>query len=131
MITSLPVQIAEVALGQREHALTGYLSSIIGTETTLRDFVRLCFAELGIEVAFSGKDAHEKGVVIDMDEERLAELGLSPDIIRFGQTIVRADTNTGYSLDFNNEQHLDILVGELMVLALTTAKDKRSPSSMN
>lgn len=41
-----------------------------GITTTVRDFVRMTFAELGIEVEFSGKDEHEKGVIIDIDTEK-------------------------------------------------------------
>jgi GDPmannose 4,6-dehydratase len=62
-----------------------------GTTTTVREFVRLSFAHLGIEVEFSGKDEHEKGVIIDVDQERLEELGLDKENFKFGQTIVKID----------------------------------------
>ncbi|UOQ96701.1 GDP-mannose 4,6-dehydratase [Hymenobacter sp. 5317J-9] len=35
-----------------------------GVTTTVREFVRLAFAELGIEVAFTGEGADEKGIVV-------------------------------------------------------------------
>src|SRR3954466_11614559 len=44
-----------------------------GVTTTVRDFVKMSFAELGIEVEFSGKDEHEKGVIIDTDDNKLLE----------------------------------------------------------
>src|SRR3569833_1301682 len=59
-----------------------------GVTTTVRDFIRMSFAELGVDVDFCGKVSHEKGVVIDIVEDRLAELGLKPDALRFGQTVV-------------------------------------------
>ncbi|WP_374950801.1 GDP-mannose 4,6-dehydratase [Mucilaginibacter sp.] len=62
-----------------------------GITTTVRDFVRLAFLELGIEVEFSGKNENEKGVIIDMDEQRMLELGLNADALRFGQTVVKVD----------------------------------------
>jgi GDPmannose 4,6-dehydratase len=62
-----------------------------GVTTTVREFVRMAFLEVGIEIEFSGKDANEKGVVIDMDEEKMLSLGLQPDTLRFGQTVVRVD----------------------------------------
>ncbi|WP_041537124.1 GDP-mannose 4,6-dehydratase [Pseudopedobacter saltans] len=62
-----------------------------GITTTVRDFVRMTFAELGIEVEFSGKDEHEKGVIIDIDTEKVAELGLDLDSLKIGQTIVKVD----------------------------------------
>lgn len=62
-----------------------------GVTTTVRDFIRMAFGELGIEVEFSGKDEHERGVIIDIDQERIEELGLNPDALRFGQTIIKID----------------------------------------
>ncbi|HVV55545.1 MAG TPA: GDP-mannose 4,6-dehydratase [Mucilaginibacter sp.] len=62
-----------------------------GVTTTVRDFIRMSFAELGIEVEFSGKDEHEKGVIIDMDQDKMDELGLNPDALKFGQTVVKVD----------------------------------------
>src|SRR5258708_8015072 len=48
-----------------------------GVTTTVRDFIRMAFAELGVEIEFSGKDEHEKGVIIDIDELRAEVLGLN------------------------------------------------------
>src|SRR3546814_19710380 len=62
-----------------------------GVTTTVRDFVRLSFAELGIDVEFSGKGEREKGVVIDVDEPRLAALGIDATGIKFGQPVVKID----------------------------------------
>lgn len=63
-----------------------------GVTTSVRDFVRMSFAELGIEVEFSGKNEHERGVIIDWDEERMLELDLNPDLVNIGQTIVKVDS---------------------------------------
>jgi len=62
-----------------------------GITTTVRDFVKMSFAELGIEVEFSGKDEHEKGVIIDVDTEKATSLGLDVDSLKIGQTIVKVD----------------------------------------
>lgn len=62
-----------------------------GVTTTVREFIKMAFAELGIEVEFSGKDRNEKGVIIDIDEQKVAELGLNADALRFGQTVVNVD----------------------------------------
>jgi len=81
---------AKVATGQQECLYTGNLDELYpGTDTTMREFVRLCFAQLGIEIEFSGKDKYEKGVIIDIDEDKITELGLNTDSLRFGQTVVR------------------------------------------
>ncbi len=45
-----------------------------GVTTSVRDFVKMSFAELGIEVEFSGKNEHERGVIIDVDEIKARKL---------------------------------------------------------
>lgn len=77
-----------------------------GITTTVRDFVRLSFAELGIEIEFSGKGEQEKGVIIDCDQERLKELGLNPDLIKMGQTVVKVDPR------YFRPTEVDLLIGD-------------------
>jgi len=62
-----------------------------GVTTTVRDFVRMAFAEIGVEVEFVGKNEAEKGVIIDKDDQRLKELGISVEHIKLGQTVVKVD----------------------------------------
>ncbi|HWD90609.1 MAG TPA: GDP-mannose 4,6-dehydratase [Mucilaginibacter sp.] len=77
-----------------------------GVTTTVRDFIRMAFAELGIEIEFSGRDTHEKGVVIDIDEDRMRELGLKPDSLRFGQTVAKVDPK------YFRPTEVDMLIGD-------------------
>ncbi len=77
-----------------------------GVTTTVREFVRMAFAELGIEVEFSGKAEAEKGVIIDRDNERLKELGLDPEKIKLGQTIVKVDPA------YYRPTEVDLLIGD-------------------
>jgi GDPmannose 4,6-dehydratase len=77
-----------------------------GVTTTVRDFIKMAFAELGVEVEFSGKDEHEKGVIIDVDEQRLEELGLNKDALRFGQTVVKVDPK------YFRPTEVDLLIGD-------------------
>lgn len=62
-----------------------------GVTTTVREFVRQSFEEIGIEIEFAGKDENEKGVIVDFDEERLDSYGLDRDVVKMGQTVVRVD----------------------------------------
>jgi len=62
-----------------------------GVTTTVREFVRRSFEEVGIEIEFAGKGKNEKGVVIDFDETQLVSLGLNPELVKIGQTVVRID----------------------------------------
>jgi GDPmannose 4,6-dehydratase len=62
-----------------------------GVTTTVREFIRMAFAELGIEIEFSGQDENEKGVIIHVDEEIAQSLGLNLDALKQGQTVVKVD----------------------------------------
>ncbi len=41
-----------------------------GVTTTIRDFITLAAAELGLELAFKGEGIDEKGYIVNMDEKR-------------------------------------------------------------
>jgi len=77
-----------------------------GVTTTVREFIKMAFLELGIEVEFSGKDQNEKGVIIDIDEQKINELGLNPDALRFGQTVVKVDPK------YFRPTEVDLLIGD-------------------
>lgn len=77
-----------------------------GVTTTVRDFVRMSFAELGIEIEFSGKDENEKGVIIGFDEVLVSELGLSDTNLKPGQTVVRVDEK------YFRPTEVDLLLGD-------------------
>jgi GDPmannose 4,6-dehydratase len=62
-----------------------------GVTTTVRDFVRMSFALLGIEVEFSGRDQYERGVIIDVDEELILSLGLNDENLKPGTIVVQVD----------------------------------------
>jgi len=77
-----------------------------GVTTTVRDFIKMAFNELGVEVEFSGRDQHERGVIIDIDEQRAFELGLNLDFLRFGQTVVKVDPK------YFRPTEVDLLIGD-------------------
>lgn len=77
-----------------------------GVTTTVREFVRMSFEELGITVEFSGKDDNEKGVIIDVDQEKAKELGLNVDALKMGQTIVKVDPK------YYRPTEVDLLLGD-------------------
>jgi len=77
-----------------------------GVTTTVREFIKMAFLELGIEVEFSGKEQNEKGVIIDIDEQKVIELGLNADALRFGQTVVKVDPK------YFRPTEVDLLIGD-------------------
>ncbi|TCC94148.1 GDP-mannose 4,6-dehydratase [Pedobacter frigiditerrae] len=77
-----------------------------GITTTVRDFVRMSFAELGIDVEFSGKDENEKGVIVGLDVEVLSRLGLNDDALKLGMTVVKVDAK------YFRPTEVDLLLGD-------------------
>lgn len=77
-----------------------------GVTTTVRDFVKMSFAELGIEVEFSGKDEYEKGVIIDIDYDLANKLGLNTDELHFGMDVVKVDPK------YFRPTEVDLLLGD-------------------
>jgi GDPmannose 4,6-dehydratase len=77
-----------------------------GVTTTVRDFVKMSFAELGIEIEFSGKDENEKGVIIDVNQELVASLGLNDADLKPGTTVVSVDPK------YFRPTEVDLLLGD-------------------
>ncbi|WP_316840687.1 GDP-mannose 4,6-dehydratase [Pedobacter gandavensis] len=77
-----------------------------GVTTTVRDFVKMSFAELGIEVEFSGKDQYERGVIIDVDQEIIQKLGLNDEFLKPGTVVVQVDEK------YFRPTEVDLLLGD-------------------
>jgi GDPmannose 4,6-dehydratase len=77
-----------------------------GVTTTVRDFVKMSFAELGIEIEFSGKAENEKGVIIGLDVELISGLGLDPEKLFLGSTVVKVDPK------YFRPTEVDLLLGD-------------------
>jgi GDPmannose 4,6-dehydratase len=77
-----------------------------GVTTTVREFVKMAFAEVGIEIEFSGKNEFEKGVIIDIDQQRVEELGLNSENLKFGQTVIKVDP------EYFRPTEVELLIGD-------------------
>jgi GDPmannose 4,6-dehydratase len=77
-----------------------------GVTTTVREFIKMSFNQLGIEVEFSGKDEFERGVIIDIDKQKAEEFGLNTDFLKFGQTVVKVDPK------YFRPTEVDMLIGD-------------------
>jgi GDPmannose 4,6-dehydratase len=77
-----------------------------GITTAVREFVRMSFAELGIEVEFSDKNEAERGVVINIDKDKFEELGLDVNSVKFGQTVVLVDPQ------YYRPTEVELLIGD-------------------
>ncbi|HXH99780.1 MAG TPA: GDP-mannose 4,6-dehydratase [Sphingobacteriaceae bacterium] len=77
-----------------------------GVTTAVRDFVKMTFGELGMEVEFSGKNEGEKGVIVDVDGAKIEELGLNKKLLKPGQTVVKVDPR------YFRPTEVDLLLGD-------------------
>lgn len=77
-----------------------------GMTTTVRNFVRMAFMELGIEIEFGGKDQYERGVIIDVDHDLVEQLGLNSRYLQPGQEVVRVDPK------YFRPTEVDLLLGD-------------------
>jgi GDPmannose 4,6-dehydratase len=68
-----------------------------GITTHIRDFVRLAFAEIGVELKFEGTEENEVGIVVESN-------GKYP--VKIGQTVVRVDTR------YYRPTEVDLLIGD-------------------
>ncbi len=84
-----------------------------GVTTTVREFIKMAFNELGIEVEFSGSDINERGVIIDVDQQKVKELGINAEALKLGQTVVKIDAK------YFRPTEVELLIGDA-----TKAKQK-------
>jgi GDPmannose 4,6-dehydratase len=69
-----------------------------GVTTTVRDFVRMAFAEIGVTLEFTGRDAHEKGIVVSSS---------NPDFqLEAGREVVSVDPK------YYRPTEVDLLIGD-------------------
>jgi GDPmannose 4,6-dehydratase len=68
-----------------------------GITTTIRDFVKMSFAELGVELGFRGKDEAEEGYVINNTGEYKLEAG---------RVVVKVDPK------YYRPTEVDLLIGD-------------------
>ena len=116
--------VAKVALGKESCVYLNSLSAEYNGDT-YRDIARICFAEVGIDIEVSGKDKYEKAVIIDIDDDRIEELGLDTDTFRFGETVVRVNgqLSPATETDSITADNLEMQVAHLMTKALEAAKE--------
>ncbi len=62
-----------------------------GQTTSVREFLRRAFAEVGIHLAFRGKGAHEEGVVDTIEREVFEKVTGRKPSLQVGHTVARID----------------------------------------
>ena len=80
-----------------------------GVTTTVRDFVQMAFAEVGITLHFEGKGVNEKGIIDSIDKvkfETIISQQLNTSTLTEGQTILEVDPS------YFRPTEVDLLLGD-------------------
>lgn len=77
-----------------------------GKTTEIREFARLSFAYLGIELEFVGTGEQEKGVIASVNTERLQELGIQNNGLVAGKQVIAVDPK------YYRPTEVDLLIGD-------------------
>ncbi len=62
-----------------------------GQTTAVRDFVKMSFSYVGIELEFHGAGVEEKGIISSINTARFQELGIDNSKLQVGQEVVAVD----------------------------------------
>ena len=84
-----------------------------GTTTSVRDFVRMAFNEVGIQLDFAGKGSDEVGTIASIDKDMFEETVGMECTLKVGDVRVRVDQF------YYRPTEVDLLVGDA-----TKAKEK-------
>ena len=76
-----------------------------GKTTEVREFARLSFEKLGMNLRFEGQGVDEKGIIDNIDEEKMHSLGIDKKFVKVGQTVVLVDPR------YFRPTEVDILLG--------------------
>ncbi len=78
-----------------------------GTTTTVREFIRLTFENIGIALGFKGEGEDEIGFIESIDSAKLAELGIAtPSNLKIGTEIIAIDKR------YFRPTEVDLLIGD-------------------
>jgi len=77
-----------------------------GITTPVREFVRMAFNDVGIELSFEGTAENEVGIVAAINQNRLAELELTDCKLKIGDVVISVDPY------YYRPTEVDLLVGD-------------------
>lgn len=77
-----------------------------GVTTEIREFARMSFRYLGVELAFEGKDEKEKGIIASVDKARAEELKLNLNAMTVGKEVINVDPK------YYRPTEVDLLIGD-------------------
>ena len=80
-----------------------------GTTTTVREFIKIAFAEAGIIIEFEGKGIEEKAIVVNIEKDKIP----TDSFVKNGDIVMEIDPN------YFRPTEVDLLIGDA-----TKAKEK-------
>jgi len=77
-----------------------------GVTTEIREFARMAFKYLGIELRFEGTGVDEKGIIASVDAARAEELKLNTAFLTIGKEVINVDPK------YFRPTEVDLLIGD-------------------
>ena len=77
-----------------------------GITTSVREFVRRTFLELGLTIEFTGTAEEETGILKSIDKQKLESLGIKTTSLAIGAVVVKVDPR------YYRPTEVDLLVGD-------------------
>jgi GDPmannose 4,6-dehydratase len=82
-----------------------------GITTEVREFIKKSFAEIGLELKFSGEGEKETGAIVSLDEKRFTESVGEQFIPDIKERIKTKDTVVGVDPAYYRPSEVDLLIG--------------------
>jgi GDPmannose 4,6-dehydratase len=85
-----------------------------GITTAIREFVRMSFAEIGIEIAFAGSGADEQGKMVSVDEVQFIQTVGEASYLEAIKDRIRQGDNTVVLVDpqYFRPTEVELLIGD-------------------
>ena len=81
-----------------------------GVTTTIRDFIKMSFAETGVQVEFKGQDESEEGYIVDINDEKFVKTVGAEYFEAFKKRI--GDSVVGVDPAYYRPTEVEILIGD-------------------
>lgn len=81
-----------------------------GITTTIRDFIKMSFAEVGVKVDFRGENENEQGYIAQIDEQKFSKIVGEEYVERFKKRI--GEVVVGVDPAYFRPTEVDILIGD-------------------
>ncbi|MBK8806775.1 MAG: GDP-mannose 4,6-dehydratase [Bacteroidales bacterium] len=83
-----------------------------GVTTTIREFIRLAGKEIGLEIAFTGQDAEEKGTIVSVDDKVFNEKVGAKFLTNIKAKITAKDVIVAVDPKYFRPTEVDLLIGD-------------------